>query len=117
MPTDTISLALSPDAARLSSTTLAYIERMRVPGAPYGRYLYAEGMAVPVLYASSYAAMTRSVRGQGKGDCIGGHRCSLHLGLLKMRYVLRLSLPVYHPARGLSSKQICCPYILRGASV
>jgi hypothetical protein len=54
----------------LRSSTLAYVESMRLPGAPYGRYLYAEGMAAPVLYASSYAAMTRHLYGEldGLGD-------------------------------------------------
>lgn len=55
---------------QLRSKTLAYIENMRLPGKPYGRYLYAEGQAVPVLYASTYAAMTRHLYGEldGLGD-------------------------------------------------
>ena len=55
---------------QLKTKTLSYIESMRLPGAPYGRYLYAEGMAIPVLYASTYAAMTRHLYGdlQGLGD-------------------------------------------------
>jgi hypothetical protein len=70
MPTDTISLSPTPDAAHLRDTTLAYVERMRAPGEPYGRYSYAEHMAGPVLYASSYAAMTRHLFGEldGLGD-------------------------------------------------
>lgn len=57
-------------AAELQARTLAYIESMRLPGMPYGRYLYAEGMPIPVLYASTYAAMTRHLYGEldGLGD-------------------------------------------------
>lgn len=57
-------------SSELPSTTLAYVERMRLSGAPYGRYLYAQGMAAPVLYASTYAAMTRHLFGEldGLGD-------------------------------------------------
>jgi hypothetical protein len=70
MPTETINPTSIPEAARLRDGTLAYIERMRVSGAPYGRYLYAENMTGPVLYASSYAAMTRHLFGEldGLGD-------------------------------------------------
>lgn len=55
---------------QLKSKTLAYIESMRLPCAPYGRYLYATGMTIPVLYASAYAAMTRHLYGdlQGLGE-------------------------------------------------
>jgi len=64
-----------PRLAQLPATTLAYVERMRLPGAPYGRYLYAQGMAGPVLYASTYAAMTRHLFGEldGLGE---GERCA-----------------------------------------
>jgi len=57
-------------AEQLRAKTLAYVESMRLPGAPYGRYLYAAGMAIPVLYASTYAAMTRHLYGElaGLGD-------------------------------------------------
>lgn len=54
----------------LTAATLAYIETLRVPDAPYGRYLYAAGMAAPVLYASTYAAMTRHLCGEL--DSLGG---------------------------------------------
>ncbi len=59
---------MQPD--KLPSSTLAYIERMCLPGTPYGRYLYAEGMPIPVLYASTYAARTRHLHGEldGLGD-------------------------------------------------
>lgn len=49
---------------QLRSKTLAYIESMRLPGKPYGRYLYAKGQPIPVLYASTYAAMTRHLYGE-----------------------------------------------------
>ena len=48
----------------LAERTLAYVESMRLSGTPYGRYLYARGMAAPVLYASTYAAMTRHLYGE-----------------------------------------------------
>jgi len=58
------------DREALKERTLAYIEQMRLRGAPYGRYRYAEGMPAPVLYAPTYAAMTRHIYGEldGLGD-------------------------------------------------
>jgi len=41
--------------------TLEYIESMRVKNAPYGSYKYSGSAAKPVLYASLYAALTRSL--------------------------------------------------------
>lgn len=46
---------------RVRARTLRYIESMRFRGQPFGRYRYAEGMAEPTLYSSTYAAMTRGL--------------------------------------------------------
>ena len=43
----------------IRAKTLAYIDSMRFPGKPYGRYRYAAGMPKATLYSSTYAAMTR----------------------------------------------------------
>ncbi|HVN76670.1 MAG TPA: hypothetical protein VMT19_10165, partial [Thermoanaerobaculaceae bacterium] len=47
---------------RLTASALGYTERLRVPGVPYGRYLYRE-RGVPVLYASVFAALLRHLAG------------------------------------------------------
>lgn len=49
--------------AEVRARTLRYVERMRVEGKPYGRFRYAEGVAKPTLYSSTYAAMTRDLYG------------------------------------------------------
>ena len=43
------------------AATLRFFESMRFHGRPFGRYRYAEGMAEPTLYSSTYAAMTRGL--------------------------------------------------------
>jgi len=45
--------------ADIRTRTLTYIERMRVHQGLCGSYRYAESQSTPVLYASTYAAMTR----------------------------------------------------------
>ena len=65
----------------LLSQTLAYIEGTRLEGAPYGRYLYADGMAAPTLYASTYAAMTRHLCGDL--DELGNHERKEWIGYLQ----------------------------------
>lgn len=72
---------LNHQAEQLRAKTLAYIESMRLPGAPYGRYLYAAGMAGPVLYASTYAAMTRHL--YGELDDLGGRERREWIGYLQ----------------------------------
>jgi hypothetical protein len=48
----------------LRQTTLAYVESMRIKGSgPYGRYRYCGSQGTPLLYASVYAALTRSMYG------------------------------------------------------
>jgi prenyltransferase beta subunit len=48
----------------LKQTTLAYVESMRVKeSGPYGRYRYCGSQGAPLLYASVYAALTRSMYG------------------------------------------------------
>lgn len=42
---------------------LDYVERLRLSGEPYGRYLYKEGGHPPILYASLFAALLRQVLG------------------------------------------------------
>jgi hypothetical protein len=46
---------------QVRAATLRYVERMRFRDAPFGRYRYAEGIAEPTLYSSTYAAMTRGL--------------------------------------------------------
>ena len=46
---------------QIRTGTLRYIESMRLPAEPYGRYRYAAGMPKPTLYSSTYAAMTRDL--------------------------------------------------------
>ena len=46
---------------QIRAKTLRYIESMRFRNAPFGRYRYADGMAEPTLYSSTYAAMTRKL--------------------------------------------------------
>ncbi len=53
--------------ADMLTRTLTYIERMRVHQDPYGRYRYADSQSTPVLYASTYAAMTRHLCGTLQG--------------------------------------------------
>lgn len=45
--------------ALVKEKTLRYVEKMRVKEQPYGRYHCNNSSSEPVLYASSYAAMTR----------------------------------------------------------
>lgn len=47
----------------IRTRTLAYIERLRVDQPLYGSYRYSDSQSVPVLYASTYAAMTRHLYG------------------------------------------------------
>jgi prenyltransferase beta subunit len=48
----------------LRSTTLTYVESMRINGpGPYGRYRYCQSQSAPLLYASVYAVLTRSLYG------------------------------------------------------
>ncbi|MFM7290847.1 MAG: hypothetical protein ACKO6B_06410, partial [Planctomycetia bacterium] len=49
------------DTDRLRSRTLAFVESMRLPGGPCGRYRYSAGCSEPTLYSSTYAAMTRDL--------------------------------------------------------
>lgn len=49
------------DTGRLRSSTLAFVESMRLAGGPFGRYRYAAGCDEPTLYSSTYAAMTRDL--------------------------------------------------------
>ena len=44
---------------QIRAKTLGYVESMRCPGKPYGRYRYAAGVQEPTLYSSTYAALTR----------------------------------------------------------
>jgi hypothetical protein len=53
--------APATDAVLRRRRTLAYVESLRVSDAPFGRYRYAAAMPQPVLYASTYAAMTRDL--------------------------------------------------------
>ena len=46
---------------RVRDATLRYVESMRFRDQPFGRYRYADGMAEPTLYSSTYAAMTRGL--------------------------------------------------------
>lgn len=47
----------------IRTRTLSYIERLRVDHSWYGSYGYSDSQSVPVLYASTYAAMTRHLYG------------------------------------------------------
>jgi len=47
----------------IRTRTLSYIERLRVDHSWYGSYRYSGSQSVPVLYASTYAAMTRHLYG------------------------------------------------------
>ncbi len=55
------TLAAMPDIAPVRQATLAFFERLRVEGSPYGRYRYTLNGTAPLLYASAYAALTRSL--------------------------------------------------------
>lgn len=46
---------------QVRAKTLSYIESLRFHDQPFGRYRYADGMAEPTLYSSTYAAMTRGL--------------------------------------------------------
>ncbi len=46
--------------------TLEYVEKMRVKEQPYGRYCCNDSSSRPVLYASTYAAMTKHLYGDLK---------------------------------------------------
>ena len=50
-------------ANNLRTQTLGFVEAMRVPGEPIGRYRYSESQRTPVLYASVYAALVRHLYG------------------------------------------------------
>lgn len=49
------------DTDRLRSRTLAFVDSMRLPGGPCGRYRYSSNCSEPTLYSSTYAAMTRDL--------------------------------------------------------
>jgi hypothetical protein len=51
----------------IRTRTLSYIERLRVDQPLYGSYRYSDSQSVPVLYASTYAAMTRHLYGDLQG--------------------------------------------------
>lgn len=53
--------AQSNTIQQVRAATLQYIESMRFRDVPFGRYRYADGMAAPTLYSSTYAAMTRGL--------------------------------------------------------
>ena len=55
------------EIADMRTRTLAYIERMLVHQDLYGSYRYADSQSMPVLYASTYAAMTRHLYGDLQG--------------------------------------------------
>ncbi len=58
---------------QIHTKTLDYIESVRLPAEPYGRYRYAAGMSKPTLYSSTYAAMTRDLYGD-LGSLSGAER-------------------------------------------
>jgi hypothetical protein len=47
----------------LRSRALDYAEKLRIKGAPYGRYRYVEGDGPPLLYASVFATLLRHLLG------------------------------------------------------
>lgn len=55
------ALELPSFIAQRRSSTLNYIESMRLKDGPYGQYRYAAAMPECTLYSSTYAAMTRSL--------------------------------------------------------
>ena len=44
--------------------TLSFIESLRIQASPYGMYKYSPSTTTPVLYASTYAALTRHLYGE-----------------------------------------------------
>ena len=53
----------SLDITDVRARTLEFAESMRIHEPPYGRYGYSPSQRVPVLYASTYAALTRHLYG------------------------------------------------------